>query len=97
MGDLSDLNDVARVMRSPEGEARLEGIRASLAGRTVVDVDFTNGVHAIVILLYLDGGGIFLATDPSLYVDALRNEFAEVIRREYLVDYPERRADDGPE
>jgi len=93
MGDLSDMNDVARVMRSPEGQARLDGIRASLAGRTVVDVVFSNDVHAISILLHLDDGDTFLALDPSLDVDALRDEFGDVIQREYLVDYPERRVE----
>ena len=88
MGDLCDMNDVARVARSPEGQARLEGIRASLVGRTVVGVDFSNDVHAISILLRLDNEDTFLAMDPSLDVDALREEFAEVIDRERLVDYP---------
>lgn len=95
MGDLSDQNDVARVMRSPEGQARLDEIRASLAGRTVVAVEFINDVHAISILLRLDDGDTFLAMDPTLDVDALRDEFAGVIRREVLVDYPERRTDGG--
>ena len=88
MGDLSDMNDVARVLRSTEGTARLDGIRASLAGRTIVDVEFTNDTHAISILLHLDGGDTFLALDPSLDIDALRDEFAEVLDRERLVDYP---------
>ena len=88
MGDLSDMNDVARVLRSTEGLARLDGIRASLAGRTIVDVEFTNDTHAISILLHLDGGDTFLALDPSLDIDALRDEFAEVLDRERLVDYP---------
>jgi len=88
MGDLSDMNDVARVARSPEGQARLDGIRASLAGRTIMDVEFINETHAIAILLRLDDGDSFLAMDPSLEVEALREEFAKVIDRERLVDYP---------
>ena len=88
MGDLSDMNDVARVLRSTEGMARLEGIRASLAGRTIVSVDFSNDTHAISILLRLDNADTFLAMDPSLDVGALREEFSEVIDRERLVDYP---------
>jgi hypothetical protein len=88
MGSLSDMNDIGRVMRSPEGLARLDGIRASLVGRTIVDVEFTNDVHAISILLHLDDGDTFLAMDPSFDVDALREEFAEVIERERKVDYP---------
>jgi hypothetical protein len=77
------------VLRSTEGKARLEGIRASLVGRTIVSVDFNNDVHAISILLHLDDGETFLALDPSLDVEALREEFAEVIDRERLVDYPQ--------
>ena len=92
MGDICDMNDIERVTRSPEGMARLEGIRETLIGRTVTAVEFGNEVHAISILLRLDNGDTFLAMDPSLDVDALREEFADVIRREYLVDYPERRA-----
>ena len=95
MGDLCDMNDISRAMRSLEGMARLEGIRETLVGRTVTDVEFSNEIHAITILLRLDNGDTFLAMDPSLEVDALREEFAEVIQREYLVDYPERRADGG--
>jgi hypothetical protein len=95
MGSLSDMNDIGRVMRSPEGQARLDAIRASLLGRTVTGVEFSNEAHAITVLLLLDDGDSFLAMDPSLDVDALREEFAEVIAREYLVDYPERRAENG--
>ena len=93
MGYLSDLSDVARIMRSPEGQARLEGIRASLAGRTIVAVEFTNETHTISILLLLDDGDTFLAMDPSLDVDVLRADFEDVIHREHLLDYPDRRAD----
>jgi len=93
MGDLCDMNDINRVLRSPEGVARLEGIRETLVGHRVTEVEFSNEIHAITILLRLDNGGTFLAMDPSLDVDALREEFAEVIQREYLVDYPERRTD----
>jgi hypothetical protein len=93
MGDLSDMNDLDRVMRSPEGMARLDAIRAALVGRTIVGVDFSNGVRAISVTLHLDDGGAFETPNPSLEVDALRGEFADVIRREYLADYPERRGD----
>ena len=84
MGDMSDMNDLDRVMRSSEGMARLDAIRAELVGRTIVGVDFSNGVRAISVTLRLDDGGAFEAPDPSLEVDVLRDEFASVIRREYL-------------
>ena len=93
MGDLSDMNDIERVMRSTEGKARLDVIRDTLVGRKITEVEFANEVHAISILLHLDDGDTFLAMDPSLDVDSLREEFADAIRREYLADYPERRAD----
>ena len=96
MGDLSDANDVDRVMRSPEGMARLEEIRAALVGRTITEVEFSNEVRAISVTLRLDNGDTFAATDTSLEVEALRGEFADVIRREYLVDYPERHTESGP-
>lgn len=88
MGDLCDMNDVARALRSPECQVRLDEIRASLAGRTITDVEFINTTHAISLLLHLDNDDTFLAMDPSLDVDALREEFAEVLDRERLVDYP---------
>ena len=93
MGDLCDMNEITRAMRSTEVMARLNGIRETLVGRTVTDVEFSNEVYAITILLRLDNGDTFLAMDPSLDVDALREEFAEVIQREYLIDYPERAKD----
>lgn len=97
MGDLSDMNDLDRFLRSPEGKARLEEIREALVGRNIACVEFTNEVRAISSLLRLDNGGTFRAIDPSLEVESLREEFADVMRREYLADYPERRTEeDGP-
>lgn len=91
MGDLCDINDVERVLRSPEGRERLNALRRSMVGRMVVDVTFANDVHGIATHLYLDDGQIFLSMDPLLSVECLREDFPDVIRREYLVDYPDRR------
>lgn len=94
MGDLSDMNDVERALRSPEVRtARLDPIRRLLVGRTIADVTFQNEINAISILLHLDGEETFLAMDPSLDVECLRESFADALRREYLVDYPDRRCD----
>jgi len=91
MGDICDMNDLERLLRSSEGQAHLEEIRQMLKGRTIIDVSFCNEVHFISTTLHLDDGGTFFITQPSLEVDALREQFEEVIEREYYVDYPERR------
>jgi len=90
MGDTCDMNDCNRFMRSPEGQAHLEEIRAMLRGRTVIDVTFDNEIRGIGTTLHLDDGGTFDIWQPSLEVDALREEFATVLQREYDADYPER-------
>jgi hypothetical protein len=97
MGDLSDMNDLDRVMRSPEGKAMLEEIRAAVIGHKIACVEFINEVRAIAVLLGLDNGRTIPATDPSLEVESLRKDFADVIHREYLADYPERRTEDDGE
>ena len=96
MGDLCNLNDLERFLRSPEGQAHLEEIRAMLKGRTITDVSFTNEVQFIETTLHLDDGETFLIIQPSLDVDTLREEFADVLRREYYVDYPERKKEAKP-
>ena len=96
MGDLSNMNDLERFLRSPEGQAHLEEIRAMLKGRTITDVTFSNEVNFIETTLSLDDGETFVLFQPSLEVDALREEFADVIQREYYVDYPERKKEAEP-
>ena len=94
MGDICNMNDIERVLRSPEGQAHLEEIRAMLKNRTITDVTFGNEVHCVATTLHLDDGETFAIYQPSLDVDVLRGEFADVIRREYYVDYPERGRED---
>ena len=91
MGDICDMNDLERFLRSPEGQAHLEEIRRMLKGHSVVDVSFTNEVHFIATTLHLDDGETFVITQPSLEVDALREQFEDVIEREYYVDFPQRK------
>jgi hypothetical protein len=90
MGDLSDMNDCDRVMRSKQGKAHLDEIVVMLKGRTITDVTFSNEVNYIATTLVLDDNSEFLVFQPSLEVDALREEFADAIREEYEKDYPER-------
>ena len=97
MGDICDMNDLERFQRSTEGQAHLEEIRAMLVGRTIRDVQFQNEVHYIATLLHLDDGETFALFQPSMEVEALREQFADAIEREYYVDFPEREpTDDEP-
>lgn len=90
MGDVCDMNDLDRFMRSAEGHAHLEDIRRSLVGRTIADVDFVNEFHHAAMHLRLSDGSTFTVADESLEVESLREAFAEAIDREYRRDYPER-------
>ena len=93
MGDICDMNDLERFARSTEGQAHLDGIRRMLKGRTIVDVRFSNEVHFIATTLHLDDGGTFPVMQPFLEVEAIREQFREVIEREYYLDFPERKPD----
>ena len=96
MGDLCNMNDLERFLRSAEGQAYLDEIIAMLKGRTITDVTFSNEVHCIETTLHLDDGETFVVYQPSLEVDAIREEFAEVLQREYYVDYPKRKKEAKP-
>ena len=96
MGDISNMNDIDRFVRSEAGRAHLDEIVAMLKGRTITEVDFSNEVHCVATALHLDDGESFVIFQPSLDVDALREEFAEAIEKEYYKDYPERRKEKQP-
>jgi hypothetical protein len=82
MGPCSDMADIGRFLRSPEGEAHLAELRRMLEGRTVVKVEFANRVHFVETVLRLeDGGSVFVAQAP-LVAEAIRERFAAVLERE---------------
>lgn len=83
--------DIDRFMRSKAGKKHLREIRRMLKGHTVVDVSFANDVWCVATTLHLDDGETFEVYQPSLEVDALREEFHDVLQEEYFKDYPERR------
>ncbi len=91
MGDIYDMNDIERFLRSSQGQAHLAEIRQMLVGRTITDVIFSNEVRCVATLLVLDDGDTFVVYQPSLDVEALREQFEEVLEREYYKDYPERK------
>jgi len=88
MGDLSDMNDLDRLMRSPEGQAHLDEMRQTLVGRHIVEVEFSNETCRIGITILLGDGGTFQCTRPELEIDMLREDFAVAIESEYVADYP---------
>ena len=96
MGEIADLNDIERIMRSSEGKALLEETRQMLEGRTIREITFKNEVHFIATVLHLDNGAIFLLAQPSLHLDMLRQEFKDVLEREHFVDFPDRKPRPAP-
>ena len=90
MGDVSDMHDLERFMRCPEGQAHLGEIRQMLVGRTITEVTFSNEVHFVACTLHLDDGTAFFLTLPTLDVHAIREEFEAALDREYRRDYPHR-------
>ena len=90
MGELCDMNDLDRFLRSKEGKAHLDEIRAMLQGRTIRGVEFLNEVHSIVTLLHLNDGESFAVFQPSMKIEVIREQFADVIDREYHTDFPGR-------
>ena len=90
MGNICDANDIDRFMRSAEGKKHLESIRQKLNGKVITDVTFGVEWGSVAIILHLNDGTSFIVTQPELDVDALREEFADVLEREYYKDYPER-------
>lgn len=91
MGDASDMADIERLLRSEEGKAYLQDIRSGLKNRSVIDVSFENETRCLTTSLHLDDGNVFEAIQPGHDVDALRENFGEVIEREFYKDYPERK------
>jgi hypothetical protein len=91
MGDASNMADIERFMRCEAGKTHLHEIVAMLKGRTIVDVSFSNETWCIATTLHLDDGESFAVFQPSLEVDALREQFEDALDEEYYRDFPERR------
>jgi len=79
MGDICDMNDVGRFMRSAEGKKHLGTLRSQLVRRRIKDITFSNEVFGVMMILHLDSGATFVVLDLSLTVDTLRDEFPEAI------------------
>lgn len=91
MGDICDMSDLERFLRSPEGKEHLDDTRKTLLGHTIHEVTFENEVSFISTTLHFDDGETFVVFQPSLEIGAVREQFEGVIEREYYVDYPDRK------
>ena len=97
MGCASDMADVIRWTRSPEGQRALEQFRQSQLGKVISDVSFcqlSTGVS--VTLHFADGGHLDLTiAEQAFSVESLRQRYPRVLEREYYVDFPERKPGRG--
>jgi len=91
MGDLSDVRDVDRFLRCESGQRKLGEIRAMLAGKTVKEVEFSNDVNSVLVILTFTTGEKVELFLPELMLDALKETFRAEIQEEYYRDYPDRR------
>ncbi len=93
MGDASDYAEVARFMRSPEGQRALDKFQQSLLEKVICDVTFcqlSTGVS--VTLHFADGGHLDLTiVEQAFAIESLRDRYKHVLEREYYVDFPERK------
>lgn len=93
MGCASDMADVTRWRRSPEGQGALEQFRQSQLGKAISDVTFcelSTGVS--VTLHFADGGHLDITVvEQAFSIDSLRDRYPAVLEREYYVDFPERK------
>jgi hypothetical protein len=90
MGDACNMADIERFLRSTDGQTHLAEISAMLKGHTIVDVSFSNEIWSVATTLHLDDGETFVVYQPSLEVDALREQFVETLQEEYYKDFPDR-------
>jgi hypothetical protein len=94
MGDGSDHADIARFMRSAEGQAYLKQLASVLTGRRIEGVVFENQTHHLATVLQLDNGCTFSAVQSEHEAETLRGNFGGAIQEEYYREYPERRGCD---
>ena len=93
MGDASDLADVARFTRSPEGQRAMARFRESVVGKSIRDVTFCELSSGLSVTLHFECGAHLDLTvvEQAFSLHALRDRYRYVLDREYYVDFPERR------
>jgi hypothetical protein len=93
MGDASDYAEVARFMRSPEGQRALDKFQQSLLEKVISDVTFCHlSTGVSVTLHFADGGHLDLTVvEQAFAIESLRDRYKHVLEREYYFDFPERK------
>ena len=93
MGDASDLADVARFTRSPEGRRALDKFKTSVTGKRIVGANFCELSTGVSITLLLEDGDYLdlSIVEQAFSVESLRQRYARVLEREYYKDFPERK------
>jgi len=89
MGDIADMNDIERFMRSAAGLRLEKNLLERMSGKTIVSVRFINSVNRIEMEILLTGGEKIQAT--VMGVDEIRAEYENVLTEEYYKDYPNRK------
>ena len=96
MGSLCDMADIERFMRSPEGEARMNAIAQDFVGKTVTSLEFDADIDRVTVCLVFNSGESSVGiTLDELDVDSIRAEYPDMLKREYFVDFPERKEREG--
>jgi len=90
MGSMCDMADINRFCRSEEGKMLLDEIKNLLLDRKIVDVKFEKQISNIEVNITLDNEHTVTVLMPFLDVYSIRENYSEIINREYLKDYPER-------
>jgi hypothetical protein len=93
MGDASDYAEVARFMRSAEGQRALDKFQKSLLEKVICDVTFCHlSTGVSVTLHFADGGHLDITiVEQAFAIESLRDRYKHVLEREYYVDFPERK------
>ncbi len=94
MSDGNDHADIARFMRSAQGQVHLSEMASALSGRRIESVSFENATHHLTTVLRLDDGRVLCAVQGEHEAETLRSKFGGAIQEEYYREYPERRGCD---
>ena len=90
MGDASDFADLQRFMASPEGQAKLSAVRQQLEGKRITSVCFSaDALYIRLKLLFEDSSSVScMMLELSLF--AIRDEYGDVLDREYHAHHASR-------
>lgn len=86
MGDASDLADIRRFMKSPEGQSKLTEVRQRLEGKRIQSVFFKDDTLFVTVKILFDDDLIVECMMLELSLYAIRDEYVDVLDREYRAE-----------